>query len=208
VATYFAAVPLGYGAALSSYSDRFERWVATADGLKDKSPFLEIAIGIAKFRDDHNEVALSGILSHALQKAPNNVMTLVFACWSYVWLGMPQNALDCAEKSISIARYHPWTLPSIAGSAVANVMLRRYAKAIQMANMGLERSQNYLTLFSASASAYAHMGPLGEAHGAADNILRLHPGRTLGYMWKTGSFIKNEFTLHYAEGLKLAGIPE
>jgi adenylate cyclase len=208
VATYLAAVPLGYGAALSSYSDRFERWVATADGLKDKSPFLEIAIGIAKFRDDHNEVALSGILSHALQKAPNNVMTLVFACWSYVWLGMPQNALDCAEKSISIARYHPWTLPSIAGSAVANVMLRRYAKAIQMANMGLERSQNYLTLFSASASAYAHMGPLGEAHGAADNILRLHPGRTLGYMWKTGSFIKNEFTLHYAEGLKLAGIPE
>ncbi len=208
VSAYLAAVPLGFGAALSNYSDQFEAWVATADGLKDKSPFLEIGIGVAKFRDDRNEVALSGILAHALQKAPNDVMTLVFACWSYVWLGMPQNALDCAEKSISIARYHPWTLPAIAGGAFANVMLRRYAKAIEMANMGLEQSQNYSALFSASASAYAHMGRLEEAHGAVDKILRLQPGKTLGFRWKTGSFIKNEFTLHYAEGLKLAGLPE
>ena len=208
VFAYLAAVALGYGEVLSSYSDHFEGWVATADGLKDKSPFLEIAIGVVKFRDDRNEGALSGILAHALQKAPNDVMTLVFACWSYVWLGMPQNALDCAEKSISIARSHPWTLPSIAGGAVANLMLRRYEKAIEMANMGLGQTQNYLSLFSASASAYAHMGRLEEAHGAVDNILRIYPGRTLGFMWKTGSFIKNEFTLHYAEGLKLAGMPE
>ncbi len=208
VSTYLAAMPLGYGAALSGYSDRFERWVATADGLKNKNPFLEIGIGVTKFRADHNEVALSGILAHALQRAPNDVMTLVFACWSYVWLGMPQNALDCAEKSISIARSHPWTLPAIAGGAVANVMLRRYGKAIEMANMGLEQSQNYLTLFSGLASAYAHTGRLEEAHGAVDNILLIDPGRTLGYMWNTGSFIKNEFTLHYAEGLKLAGMSE
>jgi adenylate cyclase len=87
-------------------------------------------------------------------------------------------------------------------------MLRRYGKAIEMANMGLEQSENYLTLFSGLASAYAHTGRLEEAHGAVDNILRIDPGRTLGYMWNTGSFIKNEFTLHYAEGLKLAGMSE
>ena len=87
VPTYLAAMPLGYGAALSGYSDRLERWVATADGLKNKNPFLEIGISVTKFRADHIEVALSGILAHALQRAPYDVMTLVFACWSYVWLG-------------------------------------------------------------------------------------------------------------------------
>ena len=134
-------MPLGYGAALSGYSDRFERWVATADGLKNKNPFLEIGIGVTKFRAYHNEVALSGILAHALQRAPNDVMTLVFACWSYVWLGMPQNALDCAEKSISIARSHPWTLPAIAGGAVANVMLRDMGKRLKWQIWGLSKAK-------------------------------------------------------------------
>jgi adenylate cyclase len=73
-------------------------------------------------------------------------------------------------------------LPAIARGAVANVMLRRYGKAIEMANMGLEQSENYLTLFSGLASAYAHTGRLEEAHGAVDNILRIDPGKTLGYM--------------------------
>jgi hypothetical protein len=87
-------------------------------------------------------------------------------------------------------------------------MLRRYEKAIDVANMGLERSQNYLSLFSALASANGHLGRLPEAHGAVENILRLNPERTLGHPWEAAGFVKNEFSLHYAEGLKLVGMPE
>jgi tetratricopeptide (TPR) repeat protein len=87
-------------------------------------------------------------------------------------------------------------------------MLRRYEKAIEVANMGLERSQNYSSLFSALASAYGHLGRLPEAHGAVEDVLRLSPERTLETSWEAAGYVKNEFTLHYVEGQKLAGMPE
>lgn len=59
------------------------------------------------------------------------------------------------------------------------------------------------------AATYAQLGRVGEARASAAEVMRLEPGYTIGGPLSRLRVFKNpEDEQHFADGLRMAGLPE
>jgi tetratricopeptide (TPR) repeat protein len=194
--------------------------------LEDKA--LDYAMKALELDDeDHHIHCILGMVSlytrdfgrarYHLDKAerinPNDARTLANASIAWSLIGEPERAVRMAELAIRLDPFHPdWYLSSLGHVYYVAKDYERAIAALEVAPDGLCETRLYL------AAAYARTGDQAAASPHVDEFIR-HSCERLGgdpetdvpryvdAMIEANSFMRPDDAAHFAEGLRLAGLP-
>jgi TolB-like protein/class 3 adenylate cyclase len=165
----------------------------------DARSFAEL--GYAKlYRRQHEESVTE--YAHAIALNPNDSDIIAEYADALVYAEQPKRSVKLLEKAMRLNPYYPdWYLWYLADAYDA---LGRSEEVIATVRRMEDPSEGRRLL----AVNYAHLGMMEEAHAAAREVLRLHPGFTISE-WRERPPYRDKLVLErYVEGLRKAGLPE
>jgi adenylate cyclase len=175
----------------------FARRAKELDRL-DARGFAEL--GYARlYRRQHDEAVAE--YAEALALNPNDSDIIAEYADALVYTGQPETSVGLLQKAMRLNPYYPdWYLWYLADAYDALGRAEDVIAAIQ-------RMDNQSEGCRLLAVNYAHLGMMKEAHHAAAEVMRLHPGFTVSE-WSTRPPYRDAHVLaRYVEGLKKAGLP-
>lgn len=205
---YSSSVSVGFSGVIEPYKKSLQGWLSAAEPLKNRYPVMNFGAtfdGQVKGMDaaEHRR-----IIEKILRGASLDFVSLAFCGWSYVFLGMPEPALDCLHRALKLGGNTPWRLIILGAMGIANLQAGHYEKSIHYASKGLEISTGYTPLYRQLAAAHAQLGQMDEAKAALDTLLEQMPSDTVSQVQKRSNYADTPETRRYFDGLRLAGLPE
>jgi adenylate cyclase len=158
-------------------------------------------LGYAKLYSKQLEEALVEY-AHAMALNPNDSDIIAEFADALVYAEQPQRSVELLEKAMRLNPFYPdWYLWYLADAYDA---LGRYGDVVAAVQRMHDPSEGRRL----QAISYAHLGMMQEAHAAAQEVVRLHPGFTIGQWIQRPPFRQGPVLERYVEGLRKAGLPE
>ena len=214
-----------YGMAMHCHAHRFDLLLAdAADIARRRSEISRLWQMVARVGQDDG-VALGEaawavayllrdlssarqLIDRALELNPNLASAWANSGWINIWQGHPDLAIEHLGRA---ERLDPGSLrlTSFAAMAHARFFLGEYEKALGVAERMLRHSPDAHVCLRIGAASAAFAGHIDAAHGLAARLQIIDPAfgvsRLVEYL---GPYQKSAFVEKYAEGLRLAGLPE
>ena len=214
-----------YGMAMHCHAHRFDLLLADAvDIARRRSEISRLWQMVARVGQDDG-VALGEaawavayllrdlssarqLIDRALELNPNLASAWANSGWINIWQGYPDLAIEHLGRA---ERLDPGSLrlTSFAAMAHAHFFLGEYEKALGVAERMLRHSPDAHVCLRIGAASAAFAGHIDAAHGLAARLQIIDPAfgvsRLAEYL---GPYQKSAFVEKYAEGLRLAGLPE
>jgi adenylate cyclase len=150
----------------------------------------------------------AALLDRAIFINPNLALAWNMGGWTKIFLGEPDAALERMAQAIRLNPLDPTLFLMQAGMACGFLFGGRYAEAARWAEKALaERPFMPLALRIAAAS-FALAGRIDEAREAVARSLRVNPGMRLSHVPALFPLRRSSDLATYANGLRLAGLPE
>jgi adenylate cyclase len=145
----------------------------------------------------------------AVELNPNHAYAWVNSGWLNIWMGHPDIALEHLGRAQRLDPGPVGANPKWAARAHALFYLGRYEEAMAMAERMLRDSPNQHPFLRIGAASAALAGYSDEAHRLAAHLQTIDPTFAVSRLSKyLGPYQKSEFVEKYAQGLRLAGLPE
>jgi len=208
ILTASAGRTVGFKGEFDRYVAIVPAWVEAARRLPRRSPYLDLALGIADFQATGEAPPLRMTIADVLRRAPFDPQVLCFAGWCHVWTGDPRAALECFERYRRHGRQGPHAVAVLGGFTNACVQIGDDEAAIAYAREGLAIADGYATFHSNLAAALALSGRQAEAEEAFVGYRRLVPDRTIESWKAVNDYAGSEGGERLFEGLRRAGMPE
>ena len=204
VGTYHSSRRLGYQ---EVDRDKALQAARRAVELDTEDAWSHVALGLVYHVDPDPDAAIPEF-AHAIQLNPS-------LADGHAWLG---DSLSCAgrseeavlplEQAIRLSPRDPRIGVMHARMGRAYLFLRQHEKAVEWSRSGL-RHQNVGWPAAANlAAALGHLGRPEEARRALDDMRRLQPGITVGFVRDHTPVIHADYMDHFIDGLREAGLPE
>jgi adenylate cyclase len=146
------------------------------------------------------------LIDHAVELNPNLVNAQAIGGWISLWLGHPELALERLRRA---QRLDPASDSVVAPMAHACFFLERYEEALDQAQYLLRRHPDTHALLRIGAASAAFAGRGDIANQLASHLLEVDPAFSVSRLSEyLGPYKRPEFAEKYAEGLRLAGLPE
>jgi adenylate cyclase len=124
----------------------------------------------------------------------------------HVAMGEAPEGLAAMERAVLLNPRYSVQYHTVLGAAY--MLLDRHEDAVRVLTEGVLQNHTYLRNHVLLAAAYAKQGRLDDAAWVAEEIRALSPEFSIGY-WKGSESFRNPETLEFfAEGLRVAGLPE
>ncbi len=176
----------------------FARVAKKLDRL-DARGFAELGNALL-YRRQHGEALAE--YAHAIALNPNDSDIIAEYADALVYVGQGAKSVELLEKAMRLNPYYPdvylWYL------ATAYDFLGRYPDVVATVKRMQDPSEGQRLL----AISYAHLGMMDDAHAAAAEVLRLHPGFTIREWRHRPPYREGEAFERYLDGLRKAGLPE
>ncbi len=208
VSHLFSASACGYTDAIEEFLPLADEWLQRALSHPSLDVAEELCLACVKFRGTVDAAELRAAINRALRQSPFSAHVLAWAGWGWLWLGEPQQALDCFQKFGRLGRLSHYSEAVSGGFALACVQAGRDKAAIDHIENSLKTTRVHPTMSRALAAAYAHLGRSDEATAAIEQLLSLIPGETISAIRKRAKYAESPATRRYFEGLRMAGLPE
>jgi TolB-like protein/class 3 adenylate cyclase len=157
----------------------------------------------------HDLPSAKQLIDRAVELNPNLANAWATSGWISVWLGHPNIALEHLRRA---QRLDPGLIgadPRWPAIAHALFFLDRYEEAMAVAEQMLRHSPDQHPCLRIGAASAALAGHSDTAHQLAAHLRSVDPGFTLSLLSKyLGPYQKSDFVEKYAQGLRLAGLPE
>jgi adenylate cyclase len=152
-------------------------------------------------------VSAKKLIDRALELNPNLAIAWINSGWINIWLGQPELALEhltCAR------RLDPMSQGTRGGAtAHAYFFLNRFEEALAQAEETLRASPRAHGVLRIGAASAAFAERNNTAHSLADRLQAVDPAfRVSNLRAVLGPYQQSAFVEKYAEGLRLAGMPE
>jgi TolB-like protein/class 3 adenylate cyclase len=214
-----------YGMAIHCHAHRFDLLLAEAgDIAQRKGEILRLWQIVARVGQDDG-VALGEaawavafllrdlssarqLIDQALELNPNLASAWSNSGWINIWQGHPDLAIDHLGRA---ERLDPGSLrlTSFAAMAHARFFLGEYEKALGLAEGVLRRNPDAHVCLRIGAASAAFAGHIDTAHGLAARLQIIDPAFGVSRLREyLGPYQRSAFVEKYAEGLRLAGLPE
>lgn len=165
----------------------------------DARGFAEL--GFANLYKKRHDEALADY-ARATALNPNDADIIAEYADALVYAGQPARSVELLERAMRLNPYYPdWYLWYLAD---AYITMRRHADVVAT----VQRMQNPDEGRRMLAASFAHLGMLEEARSQGREVMRLHPGFTIGN-WRHRPPYRDQAILeHFIEGMRLAGLPD
>ena len=212
-----------YGMAARCYSQRkISGWVADRESdIAEAAGYAWRAVQIGK--NDPVALCTAGIvLAHvvgdldngdamieqALALNPNWAWAWLFSGWSKNLLGEPEVALDRIHRAMRLSPQDTQFFNMQTGAAWAYFIAGRYVDSRMSARAALRGQSDYVTALRLLAASSALLGDLEEARSVMGRLRELDPGARVSTIRQRDPLRRPEDVARFAEGLRLAGLPE
>ena len=197
-------------------------YLRSRDLASDREKALELARQAARLDSDDPLVltALSAaymlvreldlaapFLEKALLIDPNSAWAWQRSGWLHTYRSRSETAIEHFERSLRLSPLDPINFNSYFGIGTAHANAGRYEVAVTWIEKGLRERPDAVWGYRILASAYANAGRLKEASEAVTTLLETYPNLTISQLLELLP-ANPDFTSRYAEGLRLAGLPE
>jgi len=143
---------------------------------------------------------------YAIALDPNYADGYGLLAFIHVAMGEAREALAAMDRAVLLNPRYPVQYHSVLGAT--HLLLGRYDDAVRVLTEGVLKNHSFLRNHVLLAAAYGKQGRLDDAAWVTEEIRALSPEFSIGY-WKESESFHNPTTLEFfAEGLRLAGVPE
>jgi adenylate cyclase len=143
---------------------------------------------------------------YAVALDPNYADGYGLLAFIHVAMGEAREALAAMERAVSLNPRYSVQYHSVLGATY--LLLDRYDDAVRVLTEGVLQNHSFLRNHVLLAAAYGKQGRLDDAAWVAEEIRALSPGFSIDY-WKGSESFRDPATLKFfADGLRLAGVPE
>ncbi|HET6521695.1 MAG TPA: hypothetical protein VFG47_18020 [Geminicoccaceae bacterium] len=150
----------------------------------------------------------AALLEQALALNQNLAWVWQFSALAKAFLGEPEAAIEQAARAMRLSPQDPQTFGMQVAAAWAHFFLGRDEEAWRWAEAALRQQPRFLVGACVAAAAAAHAGRQGEAARALALLRDIDPALRLGNLKELLPFRRPEDFARWAEGLRLAGLPE
>ena len=212
-----------YGMAARCLSQRkTANWVEDVDreiAEAERLAYLAVEFG----RDDPIALAAAGLalafvvgriaeggalIDRCLALNPNVAWAWLFGGWVKAWSGDPEEAIARVNRAIALSPNDPHLSSMRRAIAFAHFVARRYAEAIDSADMHASAPQNAFIAFATVAACSAYLGQMDRAHETMTKIREMEPHLRCSNLRRRFPMTRDEDSQHFVNGLRLAGLPE
>jgi adenylate cyclase len=173
---------------------------------KDDAEVLANTARLRSFFFGANEESLD-LARRATEINPNSASAWMHRGWVHVYAGRPQGAVGFFERAIRLSPRDLRNFETLGGLAGALVQLGRYDEAVATARRGVQQGPNFSAGLRFLVAALALAGRKEETREAVAALLRVEPKFSLStFLARNGRHGKAYAP--FAEGLRLAGLPE
>jgi adenylate cyclase len=144
------------------------------------------------------------IADRAVALNPNSFLAWNGKGWVYRVAGLPEEALQSFERSVSISPVDPYLHSTFSGMGYVLIELGRFDEAIVSGKKAQRQNSSFSPAYRCLASAFAHLGRDAEAHEAAARLLEVDPTFTISTWIARGGQSNSKLVI---EGLRKAGLP-
>ena len=214
-----------YGMAMHCHAHRFDLLLAEADDIAHRRSEISrlwpivarvgqddgVALGEAAWAVAYLLRDLSSarqLIDRALELNPNLASAWANSGWINIWQGHPDLAIEHLDRA---ERLDPGSLrlTSFVAMAHARFFLGEYEKALGLAEGMLRHSPDAHVCLRIGAASAAIAGRIDTAHRLAARLQVIDPAFGVSRLREyLGPYQKSAFVEKYAEGLRLAGLPE
>lgn len=214
-----------YGMAMHCHAHRFDLLLAEAGDIEHRRNEISrlwqmvarvgqddgVALGEAAWAVAYLLRDLSSarqLIDRALELNPNLASAWANSGWINIWQGYPDLAIEHLGRA---ERLDPGSvrLTNFAAMAHARFFLDEYDQALGLAERTLRQSPDAHVCLRIGAASAAFAGHVDTARGLAARLRIVDPAFGVSRLGEyLGPYQKSEFVEKYAEGLRLAGLPE
>jgi TolB-like protein len=164
--------------------------------------------GLACIRVVGDISAAATLVDQALALNPNLAQALYASSFVKNCQGESEVALQRLKHVMRLSPIDPLMYMMYTGSALAHFLAGRYDEASAWAERALRDKPNYYPALRAAAASNALGGRLEQAKNAIARLRRLDPALRISQLNDILPLRRAEDRAKYAEGLRMAGLPE
>ena len=157
----------------------------------------------------HDPVAAAGAIARALSLNGSSATALYFGTLVHAWSGDPATAEEHANRALRLSPFDPLGFQAHLAIGIVRLRERRFDIAAYHFANAAHANPRFSTAYAAQAGALAQAGHVEDAKTIAKRLLELEPRfRIRPFMAFIGGFARPEVVKNWAEGLRIAGLPE
>jgi TolB-like protein len=150
----------------------------------------------------------SGLLDRALALDPNLAAAWLLSGYLLLWRGQPDAAIERFEHAMRLNPLDPEMFRMQAGMALAHLLAGRFDSASTWAEKAYGEMPTFVMAVGISAASHALAGQADRARQALGLLRQLDPALRVGTLPDWLPFHEPADFGRFAEGLRLAGLPE
>src|SRR6185503_9575896 len=155
----------------------------------------------------HDLDAAEGHLAQALAANPNEPLAWLHSAITHSWRGRGAEAVQCAERALSLSPLDPMIYYFTSAAAQANLIAERYEPAIELATRSLRENRLHTPTLRTLAAALMLCGRVGEARETVGRLRELEPGLTVAAFRARYPGRGSPQGERFAAALQAAGLP-
>jgi TolB-like protein/CRP-like cAMP-binding protein/Flp pilus assembly protein TadD len=146
-------------------------------------------------------------LSQALTANPNEPLAWVHSAITHSWRGRGDEAVQCADRALSLSPLDPMLYYFSSAAAQANLIGERYERAIELSIRSLRENRLHTPTLRILAAALVLSGRVEEARQTMCGLRELEPGLTVSAFRARYPGRDSPQAERFASALQAAGLP-
>ncbi|HKS64313.1 MAG TPA: winged helix-turn-helix domain-containing protein [Xanthobacteraceae bacterium] len=148
------------------------------------------------------------LIDRARSLNPNFATAWASSAWARNYCGEAETAIDHAARAIRLSPLDPLSHYMDAAMAFAHFLAGRYDEAVRWAEIALPKHGGYQGSHRILAASHALAGRLDAARAAFAGLRALNPQMRIADLRTLIPWRRPDDARRYAEGLRLAGLPD
>jgi len=182
------------------------RLAQAAAAIAGDDPFILTVLGAGLTITREYQRAQS-MLERALTLDPNSAWAWNRSGWLHNYQDDPEVAIPHFERSLRLSPFDPMAFNCDMGIGCAHFIAKRYDQAAQWQEKGLRAKPRATWIHRTLAPAFALAGEIDKARDSVAELLKSYPEIRISDIRIAMAF-SQEVLDRFAEGLRLAGLPE